>query len=258
MEYKTVHNIYFSPSGTTKKITGKITEDFKGEKKTYDLLEKKVLNNLKFSSNDIVIVGMPVFGGRIPKICSEMLKKIHGSKTFAIAVVSYGNRDYEDALLELQELLEEEGFIVIGAGAFISRHSIFNKIAYNRPDINDIIEIQKFSNDCINKLEMIRNNYDQKLKIKGNHPYKTYSVIPLIPTGDSKCNECGICIEVCPVNAIESKNPRKTNEEECISCTACIKICPQKARYFSGEKYKISENIIEKKCLERKEPEIYI
>lgn len=258
MNYKTVHNIYFSPSGSTKKITNIITEGFTCEKKRYDLLEKGVLNNLEFASDDVIIVGMPVFGGRIPNICVEMLRGIHGNKTSAIAVVSYGNRDYEDALLELQELLEKKGFIVIGAGAFIARHSIFNKIASERPDNNDIIGIEKFSLDCVNKIEMIPNNYSQKLNIKGNHPYKVYNVIPLIPTGDSECNNCGLCVKICPVNAISSESPRETNEKRCISCTSCISVCPQKARYFSGEKYKISENIIEKKCLERKEMEVYI
>lgn len=48
----------------------------------------------------------------------------------------------------------------------------------------------------------------------------------------NKCNNCGICIDSCIVNAIESKdNKAIIDESKCNFCMACIPLCPQNAIY---------------------------
>ena len=60
-----VTNIFFSPSGTTKKVLDQIASNFDEETQICDLLYFD--GEKKFAGDDIVIVGMPVFAGRIPK-----------------------------------------------------------------------------------------------------------------------------------------------------------------------------------------------
>lgn len=62
-----------------------------------------------------------------------------------MAVVVYGNRDYEDALLELHDILSENGFVVVAAGAFVARHSIFPDVAAGRPDRDDLDRMAEFA-----------------------------------------------------------------------------------------------------------------
>ena len=258
MNYKTVNNIFFSPSGTTKQITKRITAVMKSEIKEYDLLKMSISQQIEFSKEDVVVVGMPVFAGRIPEICLKQLNNLQGNRTFVIICVVYGNREYEDALLELQEIIENQGFIVFSAAAFVGQHSIFNQVAANRPDEDDLIEIEKFATACFEKLKNINDNNCERLKIKGNHPYRAYSNISLKPSATSKCNRCGVCAKICPANAIDINNPRKTDKDKCISCTACIAACPQKARKFSGLLYKVAGTKFKKANTIRKEPDIFI
>jgi ferredoxin len=200
------------------------------------------------------MVAVPVFVGRIPSACIELLKKLEGTNTPAIAVVVYGNREYEDALLELSDLLTEKSFIVVGAAAFVAQHSIFPKVAKGRPDANDTKQIQDFALKCLEKL----NGELTPVTVKGNKPYRTISALPIRPTGNSACTSCQSCVKICPTDAIDAANPKKADKRRCISCTACIHVCSVGARAFRGLMYKIAGFIFSKKCSARKEPDIFI
>ena len=119
--------VFFSPSETTKKVVSQIANNFNDENVVCDLLYFN--DEKKFESEDIIIVGMPVFAGRIPKTARTRLSKLSGDKTKAIAVVNYGNAHVTDALIELVDLLKENGFDVIAAASTISHHSIFDGVA---------------------------------------------------------------------------------------------------------------------------------
>ena len=45
----------------------------------------------------------------------------------------------------------------------------------------------------------------------------------------SKCDACGSCAEVCPVEAIKIKDKAVVNEDECIDCGTCVDECPNNA-----------------------------
>lgn len=252
---KKITGFCFSPSGRSKNILDTAMLEFNGEKEYIDLFKREELEIHNYDEKDLVIINLPVFAGRIPNIAREKLKNIKGKNTPAIAMVSYGNRDYEDSLLELTDLLKEQGFKILGAGAFISRHSIFLEVANNRPDNKDKEIIRNFISKCNNKLN---NNIFNNLVIKGSRPYKEPKLIPLMPTGDESCIECGDCVEICPVYAISLDDPRETDKEKCINCTACIYTCPNGSRNYHMEIY---ENVYEKFKIDngkRKEPEIFI
>lgn len=257
MSLKAIHQVFFSPSGTTKQVVNKIAHEFAPNSLEHNLLETKITQTINFNQDDIVIVGMPVFGGRIPKICLPQLENLHGNKTLAIACVVYGNREYDDALLELTDLLKNQGFIVMAAAAFIGQHSIFNQVAANRPDEEDFRKIKKFAKDCLAKIKTHTDNYGVKLKIKRNHPYTDYKKLPFVPIVDNKCNKCGKCAAICPVKTINVNKPNETDENKCITCTACIAICPPKARRFDSCAYHDRSKIFAQTNADRKEPACY-
>ena len=105
MEYKKIHAIFFSATGTTRKIIDTIARGCDvNEIERHDLLLKKQ-NDTYIPENEIAIFGMPVYAGRIPAISAESLRHFTGKHTPAIIACTYGNRAYDDALLELSRLV---------------------------------------------------------------------------------------------------------------------------------------------------------
>ena len=184
-----------------------------------------------------------------------MLKKFKGENTPAIAIVVYGNRDYDDALLELTDILKANGFVTVAAAAFIAQHSIFPIVASGRPDQKDKQIIESFSKKCEKAFTDFSGQ--EKVDVKGNFPYKKPMAVPLRPTGDDKCNSCGICVKICPTKAIATQTPQNTDKSRCIACAACIATCPQNARAFRGIMNTIAGKAFALMTRSRKEPDIF-
>jgi ferredoxin len=267
--------LYFSPSGGTRKITEKIVKEMSdrlsdmslGEiSSSYvDLLETPPKDDVVFDEDTVIVIGMPVFTGRIPEICSDYLKHIHGRGTLAVTVVSFGNRSYGDSLCELYTIVSSQGFSVVSAGAFISQHSMFKKVAEDRPDAYDLQKLKEFCRLSANKVRRFSGTEIAEMRgrpapldVSGSMPEKKPMHIPLHPTGNSHCVGCGACVRICPVDAIDPSDPRKTDAKKCISCTACITVCPNGARGFHGPMSAASRIALEKLASRRKDPEWFI
>ena len=248
---------YFSPSGTTKEIISLVAKAIDDDSSLYDITLNSNTAALKIDSDDIVLVGCPVYAGRIPPIVLERMANFKGNGQKAIAVVVYGNRDYDDALLELSELLNNKVFNTVAAGAFIGQHCIFPKIATNRPDSEDKAKISQFAKKV--KEAIIESQSLDLSKVKGNHPYKKIEAVPLHPSTDkNNCSRCGKCSDECPTHSIDSENPTKTDAITCITCCRCINICPQNARRLGGLLYKVAGWKFVKDNTRRLEPEWFI
>lgn len=258
MERLKINVVYFSATHTTRKVVRTIAEQFIGEKKEYNITQQVIEGEVWLTENDLLIVGIPVYSGRIPAQALISLNRIKANHTSAIIVCVYGNRDYDDALLELKEVVESNGFTVISAGAFVAQHSIFPKVGQNRPDEKDIFKIKEFAIQSVQLLESITKlSSVQAFEVKGNKPYKVPGKIPLYPKGDKRCDECGTCVKMCPTEAISKHNPRKTDKDKCIACGRCIVVCPQQARSFGGLLYKLARKKFIKSNSERKEPSVF-
>lgn len=248
-----VIKIYFSPSETTKQVVEQMAGNFNTESETYDLVNFDAAK--EFSDEDIAIVGLPVFAGRLPKSGRDRLAKLKGNNTKAIAIANYGNAHVSDALLELVDLLKENNFNVIAAATTVSHHSIFNGVAVGRPDEEDILKINEFAEKCKEKIE---SSESLNAEIPGNRPYTDYKQLPFeISCDETVCAFCYDCVSICPEKAIPDDDPVDTDLSLCSRCTACIHICPEDARMFSGEAFKAKKPEFESANSERKEPEFY-
>lgn len=253
MTYGKANIIYFSATGTTAKISKAVVAGAGIENnQVYNItngLEQKVV----IPRDEVAVFGMPVYSGRIPQIAIDSLRKFSGNCTPAIVICAYGNRAFDDALVELQDTVQGCGFNVVSAGAFIARHSIFPRVAQDRPDKQDMDAAVAFGRKSIE----ILNHTDELtgLKVQGNHSYRAISPIPLQPrTNRHKCNLCGVCTKQCPAKAIDAANPRKIDKSRCMSCARCITVCPQEAKHFGGILYKLASKKFDKMCSERKVP----
>ena len=231
------HLIYFSATGTTKKLVQTFGEALGGECGSLDILRHPITQELVFSADDIVVVGLPVYSGRAAPIALESIKKMQGSTTPAAILVAWGNRAYDDALLELQDCLEERGFIVAAAGAFVARHAVFPRYAVGRPDERDLDILRTLAGKFAVKIASPSNLVSGALTVKGKRPYRKPVDMTLYPRASESCINCGACAALCPARVINPKNPRAKPAKGCLSCAACIHVCPQHARAFGGFVY---------------------
>lgn len=252
-----IHLVYYSPALSTRKTIRLIARGMKEPAKEYDITQN-LAEPLSFDAEDLVIFAVPAYAGRVPVLAAETFRDIKGDNTPAIVVCVYGNRDYDDALLELRDLCITNGFVPIAGGAFVARHSIFPKVGMNRPDDEDIQRLTEFGELCLRIYKNYKHSDDiRELKVNGNYPYREPSKIPFVPKASSKCDNCGICVKRCPVEAISEQSPKKTDKNLCISCARCITVCPQQARSFGGILYKLVKRKFESSYKERREPEIF-
>lgn len=247
-----LHTFFFSPSDTTRRYASAMTEAFGGDSQMIDLTHGECQTEHDLVAGDTVLLISPVYAGRIPPFAANLFRQIDGRGVKAIVAVVYGNRDYDDALLELADLATECGFEVAAAGAFIAQHCIFPNVAAGRPDESDLAAAADF----IRKAKD-RSSLDIST-IKGNRPYKKPAGVPLHPrTVADRCRSCGLCVKECPVGAIDAAT-LATDNDKCISCCRCIGVCANSARKFKGIMYSAVDKIF---CLQnsrRREPELFL
>jgi ferredoxin len=257
--------VYFSPTGTTRKILESIAEGITVEDVGHiDLtLPEGAQKTIPLFSDELVIIGAPVYGGRLPVDAIKRFKKIQARGTLAVLIVAYGNREFEDALLELKDLAVELGFIPVAGGAFIGEHSFATKdmpIASGRPDSLDVRKAMDFGARIKDKVAALQSpDAQMDLKIPGRFPFeggpRSMAVSPVIK--EDICTVCGTCATVCPTAAISINKSVSNNNELCIRCCACIKNCPAGARVWEDDMMKYFANWLYENCSARKEPEIF-
>lgn len=253
LNYERISKVYFSPSGTTERIVNEISKNFNMSQKSYDLLS---FDGEKQFEDELVIIGIPVFNGRIPKTAKMRLSNMKAKNTKAIVVLNYGNMDYGDALLELTELLKENNFEIVGVATTVSQHSQFNQLGHSRPDEKDLENINEFSKKIIEKLE---NDTQNEIFVNGYKPYQEYAVPEFsVSCDENLCVECLDCFYTCPENAIKEETPTKTNISDCTRCSTCINVCSEGARSFSGEKFDSAYQDALINNYERKEAGFYL
>ena len=221
-----LYNIYFSPTGGTKKVADILACNLGGEVCEVDVCRD--IENMTLQAEDVCLVSIPSFAGRVPQIAVKRLKKITGNGAKAILNCVYGNREWDDTLTELQDTLEACGFVCVAAVAAVAEHSIFRQFAAGRPDKDDAHELADFACKISAKLD---SGVFGELNLAGSHgTYKPLVDIPFKPDANDSCDSCGSCAAGCPVGAIDKSDPRKTDKELCISCMRCQFICPKHAR----------------------------
>lgn len=251
-----ITTVYFSATYTTHRIVSHLAKRLSKEVKEYDITNNAPSGEIVIPNDELLIVGIPVYAGRVPKMAVDRIHQFKGKGTPAIAVAVYGNRHYDDALLELSDLLSENGFQIISAGAFIAQHSIFPKVGAHRPDADDYLQINVFADET-NKIFHKNREKLLPIHIPGKRPYKIPGSIPIYPSGTNACKECGKCMELCPTGAIAKSTPKEVDQTKCIKCGRCIVVCPTKSRKFRGLKYMMASLKFNHAYKERREPEMF-
>ncbi len=245
------YEICFSPTGGTEKAAQIITGQWTDSPVKIDLSDPKTdFSRYVIHEEDQVLIAMPSFGGRAPAVAVERLKQIPGNGAKCTLVCVYGNRAYEDTLVEMEDAAKECGFRVIAAVAAVAEHSIVHQYAANRPDHADAAQLAEFA-------RAIAGKDNAAASIPGNRPYKKESGGGLVPKVTKACVKCGLCAKTCPVEAIHPET-FAADGKKCISCMRCVKLCPGNARKVNGLMVSVVSMALKKACSERKKNELYL
>ncbi len=223
MEFTKLILAHFSPTGGTKKVADAIASGFDLPLTEVDLTAPTCPPVTE--EQDLLLAVLPVFAGRVPKIALERLTAVVGSCRRAVAVVVYGNREFDDALLETKNTLEACGCRVIATGAFIAEHSIVRSVAAARPDAQD----EALARDFAGKI-LARTEASPSLQVPGVLPYREHPPASAHPSANESCIRCGLCAKGCPTGAIDEEAPQSCKGELCINCMRCVQACPLHCR----------------------------
>ena len=248
------YQIIFSPTGGTEKVANAITQNWL-QVGTIDLsVPDTNYTDISFESDSLVLIAMPSFGGVAPQLALDRLSMIKGNGALCVIAVVYGNRAYEDTLVQMEDYAQNAGFQVIAAISAVAEHSIIHEYAAGRPNLDDCKNLAKFGDQI---LEKVSSNDFSRPSIPGNRSYKKAGT-GMIPKAGSACTSCGQCALKCPACAISTDKLKVSDKSKCISCMRCVSICPAHARKVSSLMTSIAAAAIKKACFVEKANELFL
>jgi NAD-dependent dihydropyrimidine dehydrogenase PreA subunit len=131
-----------------------------------------------------------------------------GKSANYVAEQGFGRLISKEEALRLMKLSENDGLV--------------HKAFHPNSDINrEESSICNCCKDCCGTLEWWRMGLTALIN----------STNYICKINEDSCNGCGICIEKCPVDAIEltENNKAKLNDQYCIGCGVCVHFCPESA-----------------------------
>lgn len=170
-----VTGIYYSPVGGTAIMTerlarriGKLLSDSSSEEisvECCDLLRDD-LSGMTIDDETIVVIGMPVYVGKIPLPAIKAIEQISGNGAMAVAAVSYGSRSYGNALFELKTIAEDLGFKLVGAGAFLISYMAIRGSSNSMNPSLDLDSMGDFSRAVSDKIKRLSGTEIEEFRMK--------------------------------------------------------------------------------------------
>ena len=273
MEIHSIAAVYFSATGTTKTVLERMArraaDALQVPHRTVDFtLPESRNSHTVFQPDELVLFGVPVYAGRIPNVLLPFVKSgFSGQRTPTVPIVLYGNRNYDDALIELRDVLQDNGFCTIAAGAFIGEHSFSRILAAGRPDAEDLCITDQLTDTVVERVKTMAEPPEEPIPVRGCSPIRPYytprdragnpvNILKVKPKTSEDCVLCGTCAAVCPMGSIRPEAPAEV-AGICIKCGACVKSCPAGAKYYDDERYLYHQHELEEGFARRAQPECF-
>lgn len=274
MKLEKIWAVYFSGTGTTRRtverIAGGIASRLNLPAESVDFSRPAVRQEtLRFGKKDLVVFGTPVYAGRVPNVLLPFLReRVVGGGALAVPVVLFGNRNYDDALIELRNILAADGMHPIAAGAFVGEHSFSRVLGADRPNAEDEALMDEFAARVAELAAGLDAAPVKSAAVRGQEPLRPYytprdragnpiNILKVKPKTDlSRCGGCGLCADLCPMGSIDPADVSAVRGI-CIKCCACVKGCPTGAKFFDDAGYLYHQHELEAQYARPAENEVF-
>jgi len=263
MDISNIKTIVFSPTGTSKKIAQAIAEGAQESQKVehIDLTSPNYPKNISIAKGELAIIAVPVYAGRVAPLAEKRLRELSGNNSPAIIVALYGNRAFDDALVELKDIAQAQSFSITAAAAFIGEHSFSSSTlptGHGRPDASDLKVAKEFGKKVMHQLT--KGQKPAAVNVPGNTPYKEgMQNLPFTPAINlEQCTQCEECVTSCPAGAIRLNGEIQIDIESCTFCCACIKVCPEECISLASTPMAEKALALHTNCKQRKEPQLFL
>jgi ferredoxin len=227
---------YFTGTGNSLKIAKDIASQL-GDTALVPV-QKAITETLDLSAERIGLV-FPVYMWGMPSIVAEFAEKMRaGNDKYVFAVVTYGGMPGA-TLLNLSRALEKQG-TKLSAGFGIKMPGNYIPMYGAKPEESQKKQFAKAAEKVDRIVDIIKQGGSCKPAANGFLANALLSLVyksgmPRIHQMDKsfvaldKCNSCGICRTVCPVENIVMENGKPVWQGKCEQCMACIQLCPVEA-----------------------------
>ncbi len=189
-------------------------------------------------------IGSPVYVDHMVPPVEDFLRCLPGrGDSYAVPFVTWGAVNSGVALYEMGQILEEKGYLLLGAAKVLSVHSSFwrsqHPLGAGHPDGEDDAGVrglvdavqEKLSSRKFQPLALQALDY-QPVEVKEAARSKSIAaakkLYPELAVDRDRCTQCGECAAICPAGAIVL-DPYPRFREHCFICLKCVRECPEDA-----------------------------
>ena len=171
-----------------------------------------------------------------------------------MALVTFGNRAFDNSLAELCACLKNAGLRTVGAGAFACRHVFSETLGAQRPDKDDYAELAKLGAAVATRIAKasaapeettVPGDADAPYYVPKGLDGEAKNFLKAKPKTTDACIQCGVCAALCPMGSIDPVDAASVTGV-CIKCHACVRECPVGAKYFDDEAFLSHKAMLER------------
>jgi ferredoxin len=230
-------SVFFSPTNSTRQYVQTVTSNMDAKIQTVDITLPKHREQPVLINDELIILGFPVYGMRIPKPALDYFSRLNGNGNPLAVILVYGNIDTGIVFKQVERMASEQNFHLVGVSCFVAQHAYSTDeypVAAGRPTSEDLACAQRFGEKLASKIEagiffapVLDHTLIPTAIVKA--PYSGTRRLLVQPNVNrSLCNHCNRCIKQCPAGAI--KDDLQIIEGKCLRCLSCVRNCPTGAR----------------------------
>lgn len=248
--------LYFTGTGNSRHVANVIAETTGDEIVSIGTRMKANDYSSITSQDPLVFVG-PVYAGRFPRVMEEYIQKTTFKGTKKAYFIATCAQTPWVTIEYVEKLCKKKGFSLLGFNSVVMPQGWVAGGGTQPKEMNE-----KVLSEAEPKIQTIAETIRNGEKLPDEQPGKAIMSKLLNPimyatmvnakgfAVTDKCNGCGKCAELCPLNNVSIKNGIPTWGKNCTQCSACIAGCPCEAieygkktigkpRYYLENKQKI-------------------